>query len=943
MEQKGADDEGILGFLEEDIQKELRRGKRLHCSYCKKLGATLGCYLSKCTKKFHLPCGLKEGSLHQYFKEFRSYCVDHRPRQKIDDQILKQIVSVDNVLCYICYDKVNTDDFVNTLWAPCCKKDAWFHRKCIQQLALSAGYFFKCPLCNNKKDFQAAMLEYGIFVPSQDASWELVPNAFEELLYRHDQCDAPMCHCPKGRKHISSNAKWELALCRMCGSQGIHMACGQLKWANPVWECNECISILRKAEHERHERLSNGSARSSSSQTKDSDSNSEQDSDSNSNSDSDLDSDTDISVGTDVPLLPCSVTSNSSLRLRTSSDSKDVKLRPGPRSFKLLQQKMNKLHKRLELTNTNLETNVEASLKDTKESSDRNDEKREPSTSKENISQQKSKRDSSQKKKKEANSQKENKKDNSQMENKVDSSRKESKENNSEEQSKKDNAQKERQLSKNGGEIQSIQNEADIITIESDDDVEFIALERKTNSPPLHKQQHTPTFKSQLNAKSDATSAEFKSKSVTIDLLNDNDVTRSTVSESEVLNKNASTSDEVDVATSIESTLDVAASKSDDLEETNEMNLSEASFMNIKITNVTSLPPEVFESVPDVCNDVTSHENTTDTSALSSNNMLEQLFTLASSAKRSIYEVNGVTDNCKKIKRNSFDGKLSEENSATNVIVTNNSNTVKNDTKDTNINNTNGQRNESISTSKIGNNKDSSKCTATTIFTPQLNNSQKNNSPPPLVAFHKANGVLENQILHLEKNGVSVNVESNDSVTQKNPDTALVTYIDKDQVYLQFPPNSSFYLQPIPSSDIKITQKGDETKKTNETAVYAVPPGNLIHVSESLLRNVLLNKSVKQANVIAAPVPNTIDNRVTLQKTASKENVSASTSSVRIGLSNKSYAPDLSIRPVLSVPRMAHQANPITVRPANKRLTVLLPAASSLKSQTTITPVINLD
>lgn len=29
MEQKGNDNEGILGFLVEDIQKELRRGKRL--------------------------------------------------------------------------------------------------------------------------------------------------------------------------------------------------------------------------------------------------------------------------------------------------------------------------------------------------------------------------------------------------------------------------------------------------------------------------------------------------------------------------------------------------------------------------------------------------------------------------------------------------------------------------------------------------------------------------------------------------------------------------------------------------------------------------------------------------------------------------------------------------------------------------------------------------
>lgn len=41
-------------------------------------------------------------------------------------------------------------------------------------------------------------------------------------------------------------SKWELTLCRICGSQGIHMACGQLKWANPIWECNECTSILRK-------------------------------------------------------------------------------------------------------------------------------------------------------------------------------------------------------------------------------------------------------------------------------------------------------------------------------------------------------------------------------------------------------------------------------------------------------------------------------------------------------------------------------------------------------------------------------------------------------------------------------------------------------------------------------------------------------------------------
>ncbi|KAF7396327.1 hypothetical protein HZH66_007189 [Vespula vulgaris] len=248
MEQKGNDNEGILGFLVEDIRKELRRGKRLICFFCKKNGATLGCCNTKCKRIFHYPCGLRAGTLHQFFGEFRSYCIKHRPKQKFDEYKKNVVKENTDTLCYICYDNVNPKNFIGTLWAPCCKKDAWFHRKCVQQLAMNAGYFFKCPLCNNKKEFQKAMLQHGIFIPSQDASWELEPNAFQELLYRHDRCDAITCLCPKGRNYTSMNAKWELALCRTCGSQGIHMACGQLKWANPVWSCDECISILDKVQ-----------------------------------------------------------------------------------------------------------------------------------------------------------------------------------------------------------------------------------------------------------------------------------------------------------------------------------------------------------------------------------------------------------------------------------------------------------------------------------------------------------------------------------------------------------------------------------------------------------------------------------------------------------------------------------------------------------------------
>ncbi|XP_076618815.1 uncharacterized protein LOC143340565 isoform X1 [Colletes latitarsis] len=313
MEQKGRDNEGILGFLASDIRKELRRGKRLVCSYCKKNGATLGCCNTKCKRIFHYPCGLRAGTLNQFFGEFRSFCKHHRPKQKIDPQIKNELANTSDTKCYICYDSVNSGDIVNTIWAPCCKKNAWFHRKCVQQLAVSAGYFFKCPLCNDKITFQKAMLEFGIFVPSQDASWELEPNAFQELLHRHDRCDAPICLCPKGRKYTSFNAKWELALCRNCGSQGIHMACGQLKWANPVWECLDCISILGKS-METTNSNSTGS-------TLQNDSDSE-------------DSESDISVGKESPVP---LTSNVPVPSSTSYMS-TMKQRPGPQTFKIKQQ-----------------------------------------------------------------------------------------------------------------------------------------------------------------------------------------------------------------------------------------------------------------------------------------------------------------------------------------------------------------------------------------------------------------------------------------------------------------------------------------------------------------------------------------------------------------------------------------------------------------------------
>ena len=35
----------------------------------------------------------------------------------------------------------------------------------------------------------------------RDADWELEPNAFQELLQRHDRCDVVTCVCKKGRHY----------------------------------------------------------------------------------------------------------------------------------------------------------------------------------------------------------------------------------------------------------------------------------------------------------------------------------------------------------------------------------------------------------------------------------------------------------------------------------------------------------------------------------------------------------------------------------------------------------------------------------------------------------------------------------------------------------------------------------------------------------------------
>ncbi|XP_029633246.1 uncharacterized protein LOC115209160 [Octopus sinensis] len=252
LSQKGkTEEDGIFGFLPGDIWKEKSRGSRLKCTFCRRNGATIGCVVKNCRKVFHFGCGQKAGALNQYFDSYSSFCPSHRPRQACQVSDRLSFFGTANSMCVICMNAVEARASNDTLRAPCCK-NTWFHRTCIQRQALAAGlHFFKCPLCCNKELFQAEMLQIGIYIPEQDAAWEMEPHAYQELLEPYTHCDLDVCLCPRGRKYNKDDSKWEIIVCHWCGSQGCHVGCISNKsLSRPTrWSCPPCEAIdceLRK-------------------------------------------------------------------------------------------------------------------------------------------------------------------------------------------------------------------------------------------------------------------------------------------------------------------------------------------------------------------------------------------------------------------------------------------------------------------------------------------------------------------------------------------------------------------------------------------------------------------------------------------------------------------------------------------------------------------------
>ncbi|CAL8088248.1 unnamed protein product [Orchesella dallaii] len=235
-----SDNDGILGFLPSDIMKEVHRVKltRLKCVFCKSKNAFVGCSVKTCRRIWHFECGSENGIHHQFFGKYEAFCSKHSNLPRTIGQHSGR--NLRGRTCPICFSGFQRGD--SPVFGSCCKS-SYFHRRCVQEYALSSGSLFKCPTCS-KRSFQRDAEWQGVFVPEKDASWELEPNAFQDLSRRRLRCDCNQCLCPQGRKFrdIHTEGQWYIVRCVLCGGTATHVECGQV---NDIvkWACGTCKSV----------------------------------------------------------------------------------------------------------------------------------------------------------------------------------------------------------------------------------------------------------------------------------------------------------------------------------------------------------------------------------------------------------------------------------------------------------------------------------------------------------------------------------------------------------------------------------------------------------------------------------------------------------------------------------------------------------------------------
>ncbi|XP_040520870.1 PHD finger protein 7-like isoform X2 [Gallus gallus] len=207
----------------------IKQAEQTHCFVCGKRGAFITCAETGCDRSFHLPCASEGECVTQYFEQYRSFCWEHRPQQTVE------AVPEQDTTCIICMDPVGDSRSYSTMVCPSCRH-AWFHRACIQRLALRAGLTLHCPHCKDENEFFDDMNTMGIHIPLRGPVWD---NSYAQKADKLKCCNASECCYPHGRER-AGEGPWELLLCSSCAAQSTHRRCSNLSQSRSTWECNTC-------------------------------------------------------------------------------------------------------------------------------------------------------------------------------------------------------------------------------------------------------------------------------------------------------------------------------------------------------------------------------------------------------------------------------------------------------------------------------------------------------------------------------------------------------------------------------------------------------------------------------------------------------------------------------------------------------------------------------
>ena len=160
------------------------------------------------------------------------------------------------ISCGICLCDIDNKPSFHNLVTPCCGN--YFHRPCLQRMALSAGkHHFKCPMCGNVEDFQEEMQTFGTNLPDRDALWE-EGDAYRDLHSIFEECCAANCLCPQGRNFALDDSllekedpSWAILICSSCGQFGLHYSCCRKEYPrlycdldSDIWNCPTCTVAL---------------------------------------------------------------------------------------------------------------------------------------------------------------------------------------------------------------------------------------------------------------------------------------------------------------------------------------------------------------------------------------------------------------------------------------------------------------------------------------------------------------------------------------------------------------------------------------------------------------------------------------------------------------------------------------------------------------------------